>query len=227
MTNKAVVRVFNYFTYSWVFPLILRGKQDKIELQDALPFLGNHDQQQYQHETFMREYQQIKARSEDNNRQVNSVLRTYLSIYWKLLLVQFTWALIEAALRVCQPILLRQFLVWLQAEDKPLNEGLGWALGLGGTVFLLLIVYHQLWFLGMRLGFWGRQQAIDIVYHKLLRLNGQTIGDVSSGQVINLVSNDARRFEDACTFWVYLIIGPQFRQKVCFPDKSRNYGKKQ
>ena len=51
-------------------------------------------------------------------------------------------------------------------------------------------------------------QAIAAVQEKLLRLNGSTLGHLSSGQVVNLVSNDVRRFDDFGPFWVFTWAGP-------------------
>jgi hypothetical protein len=51
-------------------------------------------------------------------------------------------------------------------------------------------------------------QAIAAVQEKLLRLNGATLGHLSSGQVVNLVSNDVRRFDDFGPFWVFTWAGP-------------------
>lgn len=42
----------------------------------------------------------------------------------------------------------------------------------------------------------------------MLTLNSQAIADVTTGQVINLVSNDVRRFDDAGPFWCWLWGGP-------------------
>lgn len=54
----------------------------------------------------------------------------------------------------------------------------------------------------------SRAQAIAIVQEKLLRLNTATLSGLSSGQVVNLVSNDVRRFDDFGPFWVFLWAGP-------------------
>ena len=60
----------------------------------------------------------------------------------------------------------------------------------------------------MRCGFQMRQQAIAAIYAKVLRLNSASIAAVSTGHVVNLVSNDVRRFDDAMPFWVFLWAGP-------------------
>ena len=56
-------------------------------------------------------------------------------------------------------------------------------------------------------------QAVAAIEQKLLRLNGSTLSDLSSGQVINLMSNDVRRFDDFGPFWVYIWAGPL---ELCF-----------
>lgn len=40
-------------------------------------------------------------------------------------------------------------------------------------------------------------QAMAAVQAKVLRLNSSAIADVTNGKIVNLVSNDVRRFDDA------------------------------
>jgi ATP-binding cassette, subfamily C (CFTR/MRP), member 4 len=51
-------------------------------------------------------------------------------------------------------------------------------------------------------------QAIAAVQGKLLRLSGTCLVALSSGNVVNLVSNDVRRFDDFGPFWVFVCAGP-------------------
>lgn len=55
--------------------------------------------------------------------------------------------------------------------------------------------------LGMHSGFTMRQQAVAAVHSKLLRLNSAAISAISSGHVVNLVSNDVRRQVHAHIHW--------------------------
>ena len=43
---------------------------------------------------------------------------------------------------------------------------------------------------------------------KLLRLNSASIASISAGKVVNLVSNDARRFDDYSPHVPWLILAP-------------------
>lgn len=59
----------------------------------------------------------------------------------------------------------------------------------------------------MHTGFLMRQQVVAAIHGKVLRLNSASIAHVSSGHVVNLASNDVRRFDDAMPFWVFLWAG--------------------
>lgn len=61
---------------------------------------------------------------------------------------------------------------------------------------------------GMRIGFNMRQQAIAAIHAKVLRLNSASIVHANSGQVVNLVSNDVRRFDDLMPFWLFIWASP-------------------
>lgn len=65
----------------------------------------------------------------------------------------------------------------------------------------------QLFWSGMHMGFLMRQQCIAAIHSKVLRLNSAAIAHVSSGHVVNLVSNDVRRFDDAMPYWMFLWAG--------------------
>ena len=51
-------------------------------------------------------------------------------------------------------------------------------------------------------------QVTAAVHAKLLRLNSASVASISAGQVINLVSNDARRFDDYSPHVPWIILAP-------------------
>ena len=51
-------------------------------------------------------------------------------------------------------------------------------------------------------------QAIAAVQEKLLRLSSATFCHVSTGKIINMVSNDVRRFEEIGLYWPYMWAAP-------------------
>ena len=51
-------------------------------------------------------------------------------------------------------------------------------------------------------------QVTAAVHAKLLRLNSASVSAVSAGQIVNLVSNDARRFDDYSPHVPFLVLAP-------------------
>lgn len=43
---------------------------------------------------------------------------------------------------------------------------------------------------------------------QVLRLTASAVSAISMGHVVNLVSNDVRRFDDALTYWVFVWSAP-------------------
>lgn len=69
---------------------------------------------------------------------------------------------------------------------------------------LLLLMYS----LSRHVGFRARQALIAAVHAKALRLNTSLLADVTTGKVVNLISNDVRRCDDAYPYLPFLILGP-------------------
>lgn len=56
--------------------------------------------------------------------------------------------------------------------------------------------------------FFMRQQCMAAIHAKVLRLNGASIARVGTGHVVNLISSDVRRFDDAAMAWFWLLFAP-------------------
>lgn len=114
------------------------------------------------------------------------------------------------------PLLLRKLVAWFSGWESsdgdetafPVWQGWMWSGLLALMGYLYCLVHHQLFWKGMRNGFTMRLQAIAAVQGKVLRLNGAGVAAVTAGKIINLVSNDVRRFDEAGTFAVFLLAGP-------------------
>lgn len=53
-----------------------------------------------------------------------------------------------------------------------------------------------------------RQTLISAVYSKSLRLNSSQVVHVTTGKIINLISNDVHPCDEACTYFIFLLVGP-------------------
>jgi ATP-binding cassette subfamily C (CFTR/MRP) protein 4 len=66
----------------------------------------------------------------------------------------------------------------------------------------------QFFWVGMRMGFTMRQQIVAAIHQKVLRLNSASVVHANTGHIVNLASNDVRRFDDAVPFWLFIWAAP-------------------
>jgi len=224
--------IFEKITYSFVNPLLRLGAAGKINHETADDFLPEVDRAEPLCEQFEAAYSTQLAKSaadsyvvanlnEKKSKQkiaapdeASILWRTFFQLYCWRLLEHLLWCFLEISVRVGSPLLLRQFLDWLVlnntsgTEAAPTSEGWMWAGSLAAFSYGYVLVHHQLFWRGMRMGMHARLQAIGAIEAKTLRLNAAAVADVTGGRIVNVVSNDVRRFDEAGTFWVFLIGAP-------------------
>ncbi|MXQ98864.1 hypothetical protein E5288_WYG002117 [Bos mutus] len=114
--------------------------------------------------------------------------------------------------KVVLPIFLGKIISYFEnydpANSAALHEAYGYAAGLSACV-LLWAVLHQLCFYHMqREGMRLRVAVCHMIYRKSLRLSSSAMGKTTTGQIVNLLSNDVNRFDQVTMFLHYLWVGP-------------------
>lgn len=196
--------IFSRLTYTFVNPLIRLGAAGKIREDTGPRFLPSSDTA----ETLSGQFDEQRAR------QRSSVLRTLLRVHRYLFIRHLLLASLETAARIAQPIFLRYLLDWFSYDASdvtatpPATSGWVWAALIAVFAYVYVFIHHQTFWCGMRNGMRMRAQAIAAIQKKVLELNASKLAVITSGRVVNLVSNDVRRFDEAGVFWPFLIVGP-------------------
>ena len=114
--------------------------------------------------------------------------------------------LLEGAFRVTTPLVLGLFLQDLQDEDSPAEKIFLLALLLSVLNILQTFMHHVAFYYTMRLGYGFRSVTIGVVFNRLFTLPGSALDSsvMDTGKLINLISNDVQRFEEAAVFFHYL-----------------------
>ncbi|KAL4420399.1 hypothetical protein ABPG75_010055 [Micractinium tetrahymenae] len=218
-TGFAHAGPFSKMTYLFVAPLVAMGARNKIDEDSAAAFLPQADTAAVLAEAFDAAYDSIKAQQAGRVHPASPsglLWRTYWRLYRWRILVHLAWTVCEVACRVGAPLVLRQLLAWFSGREAtdgndelyPVWRGWMWAGILGIFGYAYACIHHQLFWYGMRMGFDMRQQAVAAVQAKVLRLNSVAVADQTAGKIVNLVSNDVRRFEDALLSYNFLVAAP-------------------
>ncbi|XP_027412883.1 multidrug resistance-associated protein 4-like [Bos indicus x Bos taurus] len=196
--------------FCWLNPLFKIGYKRRLEEDDMYSVLPE-DRSQHLGEELQGYWDQEVLRAEKDVREP-SLMKTILKCHWKSYLVLGIFILLEEGTRVVQPIFLGKMISYVENYDPTdsaaLHEAYGYAAGLS-TCALLWAVLHHLYFYHMqRVGMRLRVAVCHMIYRKVLRLSSSAMGKTTTGQIVNLLSNNVNMFDQVTMFLHYLWVGP-------------------
>uniref|UniRef100_A0A8D2LPA7 Cystic fibrosis transmembrane conductance regulator n=1 Tax=Varanus komodoensis TaxID=61221 RepID=A0A8D2LPA7_VARKO len=194
----------------WLNPLFATGHKRKLEeddmykvlTEDSSKVLGEELQSHWDNEV-------QKAKKEARTPHLTKAI---ILCYWKSYLALGFFTLIEETLKVIQPIFLGMIIRYFEnvgsVDENALNYAYASAAALS-VCTLILAVTHHLYFYhvqcaGMRL----RIAMCHMIYRKALRLSNTAMGKTTTGQIVNLLSNDVNKFDQVTIFLHFLWAGP-------------------
>ena len=122
---------------------------------------------------------------------------------WRMHFVEFNtmaiYTLLEGVTRVASPVVLGLFLRDLQDQSVPHYWSFVWASVLTALTIAQTLIHHILFFFSMRMGNNMKMSVIGLIFNKLFEMRGDTFESASTdtGRLVNLISNDVFRFEEA------------------------------
>uniref|UniRef100_A0A3Q2W5N1 Cystic fibrosis transmembrane conductance regulator n=1 Tax=Haplochromis burtoni TaxID=8153 RepID=A0A3Q2W5N1_HAPBU len=132
--------------------------------------------------------------------------------YWKAYAVLGIFTLIEEIIKVVQPILLGKIIEYFESYDpnntRAFHETLGYAAGLSLCTIGLALMHHLYFYYVQRIGMKIRVAMCHMIYKKALHLSSSAMGKTTTGQIVNLLSNDVNKFDEVTIFLHFLWVGP-------------------
>eukprot|EP00887_Chlorella_sp_A99_P004200 scaffold15.g4200.t1 len=216
--------IFGLVTYTFVSSLLNKGKHREITEDTAVGYLPATDTAEALSERFDEAYAAAKAAAAHRRGAPPSpsslLWRTYWRLFhWRIVLHMF-WTMADGALVVGSPVIMRLLLNWLTgwqvtggntAIPSLACEQICTQSGKAGPMracwaclatFTLLCITRQAQAASV-IGAWRHQTLANV-----LRLNSVAVSDVTTGKIVNLVSNDVRRFDEAGAFYNFLLGSP-------------------
>ncbi|XP_055398768.1 ATP-binding cassette sub-family C member 4-like [Bubalus kerabau] len=139
-------------------------------------------------------------------------MKAIVKCYWKSCLVLGIFTFLEEGTRVIQPIFLGKMVSYIEnydpANSAALHEAYGYAAGLSACVLVWAILHHLYFYHMQRVGMRLRVAVCHMIYRKSLFLSSSAMGKTTTGQIVNLLSNDVNRFDQVTMFLHYLWMGP-------------------
>ena len=114
-----------------------------------------------------------------------------------------------AAAHLAQPILIRQIVLFLKDQSGLATyRGYSYALALFASAIVQAIIPQQIAFRNARIGMRIRNTLSSSIYKHLLTINAAAIHQTTTAQTINLMANDAGKFEEFSVFAHAVLLVP-------------------
>ncbi|XP_059740421.1 ATP-binding cassette sub-family C member 4 isoform X6 [Bos taurus] len=194
----------------WLNPLFKIGHKRKLEPDDMYSVLPEDRSQRLGEELQGYWDQEVKRAQKDA--QEPSLVKAIIKCYWKSYLIWGMFTFLEEGTRVVQPIFLGKMISYVENYDPndsaALHEAYGYAAALSACVLVWAVLHHLYFYHMQRVGMRLRVAVCHMIYRKALRLSSSAMGKTTTGQIVNLLSNDVSRFDQVTMFLHYLWVGP-------------------
>ncbi|KAI4538921.1 hypothetical protein MG293_011188 [Ovis ammon polii] len=185
----------------WLNPLFKIGHKRKLEEDDMYPVLPE-DRSQHLGEELQGYWDQEVSRAQEDAREP-SLTKSIIKCYGKSYLVLGMLTFLEEGTRVVKPIFLGKMISYVENYDPndsaALHGAYGYAAGLSASVLVWAVLHHLYFYHIQHVGMRLRVAVCHMIYHKTLRLSSSAMGKTTTGQVVNLLSNNVNRLDQkAC-----------------------------
>ncbi|TPX37747.1 hypothetical protein SmJEL517_g00607 [Synchytrium microbalum] len=192
--------------YRWSFTFVeemtKRGYRKELTPEE-MPAICDQDRSEKLSDMFLDLWEKEVKKNGKNAKLWRAAVWTYAPKYF---LAGFLLGLKTIA-ELGQANLLGAVLRYFQDPTQSQSTGFAYAGGLALCVFAAGILHHVSFFVAIRVGMQVRVGLIAAIYRKCLRLSSSANAS-SSGVIINVISNDVQRFEDASIFINHIWVTP-------------------
>lgn len=192
------VNIFSRLTWAWVGSLLTLGSNRPLEMED-LHSLGDEQTSEYLFEEF-------KLHRQD------SLTKTLWSLFGNKILLNHLLEWFYWSMRVAQALLLKEIVNFLGTDESVGTaspwKGYVYAISLGLLAILQGVVHHQFFFNSNLIGSHIRIVLNGAIFEKMTSLKSSALVETTLGQIVNLISNDAFKFEQSIAFWPFTWMAP-------------------
>ncbi|KAH8334357.1 hypothetical protein KR059_009145 [Drosophila kikkawai] len=203
--------ILSSLMFCFALPILFKGRKQTLQPTDLYNALDEHRAESLGDE-FYRAWEDEVAlcRRKAGTKREPSVLRVIGRVFgWQLLLSGIIIAALELGTRATVPLLLAGLISEFSANGNGNSYPAQiYAVLLIACILASVLLTHPYMMGMMHLAMKMRVAVSSAIYRKALRLSRTSLGDTTTGQVVNLLSNDLNRFDRALIHFHFLWLGP-------------------
>ncbi|XP_034668148.1 probable multidrug resistance-associated protein lethal(2)03659 [Drosophila subobscura] len=196
--------------FCFALPILFKGRKKTLQPTDLYQALKGHRADDLGDRFFETWQAEVEACRRRRRNQEPSIIKVILRVFgWQLLRSGLIIGVLELGTRATAPLLLGALISEFTTHGN--GDGLWaqlYAAGLILTTLASVLLVHPYMMGMMHLAMKLRVAVGSAIYRKALRLSRTALGDTTTGQVVNLISNDLGRFDRALIHFHFLWLGP-------------------
>ncbi|XP_056606564.1 multidrug resistance-associated protein 4 [Triplophysa dalaica] len=206
----ARANLFSQIFFCWLNPLLRIGSKRRLEEDDMYNVLPE-DQSKRLGEELQRHWEKEVEKAAKELR-TPKLSKAIIRCYWKPYALLGIFTFLEEVIKVVQPVFLGKLIQYFERYDRndtaALYEAYGYAGGVSLCVLCLTLTHHLYFFRVQRAGMKIRIAMCHMIYKKALCLSATAMGQTTTGQIVNLLSNDVNKFDEVTIFLHFLWVAP-------------------
>uniref|UniRef100_A0A674F5S8 Multidrug resistance-associated protein 4 n=1 Tax=Salmo trutta TaxID=8032 RepID=A0A674F5S8_SALTR len=204
------MNTYLFLVTSWLNPLFRIGCKRRLEEHDMYKVLPEDGSERLGEDLQWYWDQEVQRAAKDLR--TPKLTKVLIACYWRSYSVIGIFTLIEEIIKVIQPVLLGKLIQYFESYDPDnmdaLYEACGYAAGVSLSTLGLAALHHLYFYHVQRAGMKIRVAMCHMIYRKALCLNSTALGKTTTGQIVNLLSNDVNKFDEVTIFLHFLWVGP-------------------
>ncbi|KAI4886639.1 hypothetical protein NFI96_012768 [Prochilodus magdalenae] len=197
-------------SFSWLNPLFRIGYKRRLEEDDMFRVLPEDGSKRLGEE--LQSYWDCEVQKATKELRPPKLTKAIIRCYWKSYSILGIFTLIEEVVKLVQTVFLGKLIQYFEnynSEDMgALYEAYGYAAGISLSTLGLALLHHLYFYHVQRAGMKIRIAMCHMIYKKALCLSSVAMGQTTTGQIVNLLSNDVNKFDEVTIFLHFLWVGP-------------------
>ncbi|XP_076603001.1 ATP-binding cassette sub-family C member 4-like [Chaetodon auriga] len=207
---SASANLLSKIFFCWLNPLFRIGYKRKLEEDDMYKVLPEDASDRLGEE--LQWYWDREVQQAAKDLRPPSLTKAIVQCYWRSYLLIGIYVFIEEVIKVIQPLLLGKMIGYFETYDpantSAVHESYSCAACISLTSIALALLHHLYFYHVQRAGMKIRVAMCHMIYRKALCLNSKAFAKTTTGQIVNLLSNDVNKFDEVTLYLHFLWIGP-------------------
>ncbi|XP_078513731.1 ATP-binding cassette sub-family C member 4 [Lissotriton helveticus] len=196
--------------FCWLNSLFITGHKRSLEEDDMYNVLPGDSSHRLGEE--LQGYWEKEVQIAQKEARTPFLSRAIIRCFWKAYSLLGLFTFLEEGFKVVQPLFLRNIILYFEQSDHSnktsiinayINAG-----ALSICTLFLAVMHHLYYYQVLRTGMKLRVAMCHMIYRKALRLSNTAMGKTTTGQIVNLLSNDVNKFDQVTIFLHFLWAGP-------------------